>query len=41
MSTPGSKHFDIDWVRDQFPSLKLQTNGHAAAFLDGPAGTQD
>jgi len=40
MSTPGSKHFDIDWVREQFPSLKLQANGHAAAFLDGPAGTQ-
>jgi len=35
-----SKHFDIDWVREQFPSLKLQVNGHAAAFLDGPAGTQ-
>ena len=45
MSTPavqgtGSKTFDVDWVRGQFPSLKLQVNGHAAAFLDGPAGTQ-
>ncbi len=40
MSTPGSKRFDIDWVREQFPSLKLQANGHAAAFLDSPAGTQ-
>jgi len=32
--------FDIAWVREQFPSLKLQVNGHSAAFLDGPAGTQ-
>src|SRR5947208_6002200 len=45
MSTPvmqgtGNKAFDIAWVRQQFPSLKLQVNGHAAAFLDGPAGTQ-
>jgi cysteine desulfurase family protein (TIGR01976 family) len=45
MSTPvmqGTeiKAFDIAWVREQFPSLKLQVNGHAAAFLDGPAGTQ-
>jgi cysteine desulfurase family protein (TIGR01976 family) len=31
---------DTAWVREQFPSLKLQVNGHAAAFLDGPAGTQ-
>jgi cysteine desulfurase family protein (TIGR01976 family) len=35
-----SKTFDVAWVREQFPSLKLQVNGHAAAFLDGPAGTQ-
>lgn len=45
MSTPvmqgtESKAFDIAWVREQFPSLKLQVNGRAAAFLDGPAGTQ-
>jgi cysteine desulfurase family protein (TIGR01976 family) len=45
MSTPAvqgteSTAFDIAWVREQFPSLKLQVNGHAAAFLDGPAGTQ-
>src|SRR5882672_1646238 len=45
MSTPvmqgtESKAFDIAWVREQFPSLKLQVNGHVAAFLDGPAGTQ-
>ena len=45
MSTPAfqgteSKTFDVAWVREQFPSLKLQVNGQAAAFLDGPAGTQ-
>src|SRR5207245_6710726 len=45
MSTPvvqnaETKAFDIAWVRKQFPSLKLQVNGHATAFLDGPAGTQ-
>src|SRR5712692_10464 len=45
MSTPAmqgmeSRVFDIAWVREQFPSLKLQVNGHTAAFLDGPAGTQ-
>src|SRR5882762_5400088 len=45
MSTPvmhssETKAFDIAWVREQFPSLKLQVNGQAAAFLDGPAGTQ-
>src|SRR5438105_5162702 len=36
----GNRTFDIGWVREQFPSLKLQVNGQAAAFLDGPAGTQ-
>jgi cysteine desulfurase family protein (TIGR01976 family) len=45
MSTPAmrgteTKGFDVAWVREQFPSLKLQVNGHAAAFLDAPAGTQ-
>ena len=40
MHGTGNKAFDIAWVREQFPSLKLQVNGHAAAFLDGPAGTQ-
>jgi cysteine desulfurase family protein (TIGR01976 family) len=34
------KPLDIAWVRQQFPSLNLQINGHPAAFLDGPAGTQ-
>ena len=45
MSTPvmhGSeaKPLDVAWARAQFPSLQLQVNGHTAAFLDGPAGTQ-
>src|SRR5436309_8754987 len=45
MSTPAmqgteKKAFDIAWVREQFPSLKLQVNGQPAAFLGGPAGTQ-
>ncbi len=31
---------DLAWVRAQFPSLQLSVNGHPAAFLDGPAGTQ-
>jgi cysteine desulfurase family protein (TIGR01976 family) len=34
------KPLDLGWVREQFPSLKLQVNGQPAAFLDGPAGTQ-
>src|SRR6202795_3748442 len=45
MTTPvmhgtEGKPLDVGWVREQFPSLQLQVNGHAAAFLDGPAGTQ-
>jgi cysteine desulfurase family protein (TIGR01976 family) len=36
----GLKMLDSAWVRQQFPSLKAEVNGHAAAFLDGPAGTQ-
>ncbi|HEV2298559.1 MAG TPA: aminotransferase class V-fold PLP-dependent enzyme [Candidatus Acidoferrales bacterium] len=31
---------DINWVRAQFPSLRQTVNGHSAAFLDAPAGTQ-
>ncbi len=32
--------FDIDWVRAQFPSLKLKVGGQPAVFFDGPGGTQ-
>src|SRR5260370_10616254 len=31
---------DINWARAQFPSLSQEENGHPAAFLDGPGGTQ-
>ncbi len=31
---------DLNWVRSQFPSLSQTVNGHPAAFLDGPGGTQ-
>src|SRR5215813_1432402 len=45
MSTPvmhgaGHRPLDIAWVRERFPSLKLEVGGKPAAFLDGPAGTQ-
>lgn len=32
--------FPIDWVRAQFPSLRLSIAGQRAIFLDGPGGTQ-
>jgi cysteine desulfurase family protein (TIGR01976 family) len=35
-----STSLDLAWVRGQFPSLSQMVNGHAAAFLDGPGGTQ-
>jgi cysteine desulfurase family protein (TIGR01976 family) len=31
---------DLTYVRAQFPSLSQSVNGHPAAFLDGPGGTQ-
>jgi len=31
---------DIPWVRSQFPSFAEKVNGHPAAYLDGPGGTQ-
>ena len=31
---------DLVWARAQFPSLSQRVNGHPAAFLDGPGGTQ-
>src|SRR4029077_7340699 len=45
MSTPAiqgteKKTLAIPWVREQFPSPQRTVNGHPAAFLDGPAGTQ-
>jgi cysteine desulfurase family protein (TIGR01976 family) len=38
--TGGVGMQDLEWVRAQFPSLETTVNGHTAAFLDGPAGTQ-
>jgi cysteine desulfurase family protein (TIGR01976 family) len=35
-----TKALDVAWIREQFPSLQRTVNGHPAAFLDGPAGTQ-
>src|SRR6202166_4772711 len=35
-----SAALDITWVRSQFPALAQTVNGHPAAFLDGPGGTQ-
>ncbi len=38
------KHFDVDWVRSQFPSLSQTIHGPSgdcpAVFFDGPGGTQ-
>jgi cysteine desulfurase family protein (TIGR01976 family) len=31
---------DITYIRSQFPALAQTVNGHPAAFLDGPGGTQ-
>jgi len=38
--TAAPPALDIHWVRSQFPSLAQTVNGHPAAFLDGPGGTQ-
>ena len=49
MSTPAFREndktrtpfaLDVNWARAQFPALKQTVNGHPAAFLDAPAGTQ-
>ncbi len=36
----ASPALDLAYVRSQFPSLSQTVNGHPAAFLDGPGGTQ-
>jgi cysteine desulfurase family protein (TIGR01976 family) len=38
--TVTSVALDLPWVRAQFPALSQTVNGHRAAFLDGPGGTQ-
>jgi cysteine desulfurase family protein (TIGR01976 family) len=42
MSTTQTRvrFLDLAYVRSQFPSLAQTVNGHSAAFLDGPGGTQ-
>jgi len=35
-----STKLDLAKIRSQFPSLSQTVNGHPAAFLDGPGGTQ-
>ncbi|HET6176479.1 MAG TPA: cysteine desulfurase-like protein [Candidatus Sulfotelmatobacter sp.] len=37
---PTSAALDVSYIRSQFPSLSQTVNGHPAAFLDGPGGTQ-
>ena len=40
MSTTETPALDLASIRAQFPSLAQTVNGHPAAFLDGPGGTQ-
>ena len=39
-TTEAAPALDLTHVRPQFPSLSQTVNGHPAAFLDGPGGTQ-
>src|SRR6266852_3798889 len=39
-SDTASAALDLSHIRAQFPSLAQTVNGHPAAFLDGPGGTQ-
>jgi cysteine desulfurase family protein (TIGR01976 family) len=38
--TSAPATLDLSSIRAQFPSLSQTVNGHPAAFLDGPGGTQ-
>jgi len=38
--TTAPATLDLNQIRAQFPSLAQTVNGHPAAFLDGPGGTQ-
>src|SRR5579859_7983942 len=40
MLTETAAALDIARIRAQFPALSQSVNGHPAAFLDGPGGTQ-
>jgi len=37
---PQVRKLDVDWVRQQFPSLRQTVNGQPAVFFDAPGGTQ-
>src|SRR5215471_5258028 len=39
-TTETASTLNLTYVRSQFPSLSQTVNGHPAAFLDGPGGTQ-
>src|SRR5215831_10060802 len=39
-TTETASTLDLSYFRSQFPSLSQTVNGHPAAFLDGPGGTQ-
>ncbi|MGP0021684.1 MAG: cysteine desulfurase-like protein [Candidatus Sulfotelmatobacter sp.] len=39
-TTEAPPTLDLAYIRSQFPSLTQSHNGHPAAFLDGPGGTQ-
>jgi len=39
-TVPAPTALDLTHIRAQFPSLAQTVNGHPAAFLDGPGGTQ-
>jgi cysteine desulfurase family protein (TIGR01976 family) len=36
----SARKLDVEWVRQQFPSLHQAVNGQPAAFFDSPGGTQ-
>jgi cysteine desulfurase family protein (TIGR01976 family) len=40
IETVSPAALDLSSIRAQFPSLSQTVNGHPAAFLDGPGGTQ-
>src|SRR5579863_10324027 len=40
LTAEKSSALDLTSIRAQFPSLAQTINGHPAAFLDGPGGTQ-
>src|SRR5208283_444733 len=35
-----TRKMDVAWVRQQFPALRRNVNGHPAVFFDAPGGTQ-